>query len=73
MEAFFTMWLILWSPADAAKMLRLVSKLHHRKRNPSYANSLSCRVRVKERDLLYTAGITSSTLLSIVTMIMIVL
>jgi hypothetical protein len=59
MEAFFTMWLIFGSPADAAKMLRLTSKLHHRKKT-SYANRLSCLVRVKERDILYTAEITSS-------------
>lgn len=59
MEAFFTMWLILGSPADAAKMLRLVSKLHHRKKN-NYANRLSCLVRIKERDILYTAEVTSS-------------
>ena len=59
MEAFFTMWLILGSPADAAKMLCLVSKLHHRKKT-SYANRLSCLVRIKERDILYTAGITNS-------------
>jgi hypothetical protein len=29
-------------------------------KKPSYANRLSCLVRIKERDILYTAGITNS-------------